>query len=707
MPHALRRLCQISLRLPGLAMIAVLVSCVPVGGEDPFFVRTVEADRDLHGDSGRSVRVGGDHSYPPFEFLDEHGNPDGFNVAVLERVAAIMGLDITVELTEWSEARRRLEDGEIDMLAGMYRTDKRDELHDFTLPFFSASYGLFVPRGSRIHGIEDLDDAVIVVHEGDLAHDFVLAEGLGSEVVAVPEWSDVLAELAAGAGDCAVFGMGQGMREVRRGDYRGIRMVETPLFRRGYAMAVREGNAELLAILNEGLSVLRSTGEFDRIYEEWFGILETGSWWDTRGARTVMMLLAAGTAVAAIAVAWVVLLRRQVHRKTAQLTAALADSRAAQLDLEEANEAKDRFLAKVSHELRTPLHGVIALTRLLERTPLTHEQRPLVQQIDGASGQLFRVLTDLLDVSKARSGELSIRVAPFRIREIVEWLEPTVRAMADDRGLSLDFSYDGPDTSVSGDRERIAQIVINLATNAVKFTPSGTVAVGLTYASAELRIVVQDSGRGIADEERERVFEPFVQAGGGEDDGSGGLGLGLSIVRSLVDRMGGSISVASERGFGTTFTATVPLLEATASERPGPPEEPASEPQRGELSILVAEDDAINRLYLTTFLEGGGATVLAAEDGHQAVQLAQQRVFHVILMDVNMPTMDGLEATKRIRELEANASAATRPIIALTAHAQPDHAKEFLDAGMTGYVSKPFDESQVWNEIDRVLSSEP
>ncbi len=712
MLFGLRHYHQLVILVLGAVALLLLVSCGAKGGEDQFFVRTLPTDRESNGAGRRRVLVGGDHNYPPFEFLNEAGTPEGFNVEILDRVASIMDMDITIELTDWSEARRRLESNELDMLAGMYRTVERAELHDFTIPFFVASYGLFVPSGSTIRGVDDLEDAVVIVHRGDLAHDYVLSEGLGREIVAVAEWPSVLAALAEGEGDCAIFGMGQGMREIRRMKYRSIRMIEAPLFRRSYGMAVQRGDAELLAMLNEGLNILKSTGEFDRTYEKWFGVLETRSWWDTRQAQTIAIVFGLGMLTAAIAVTWVAVLRQQVRRKTVQLREALAESTSARRDLEVANEAKLRFLANVSHELRTPLHGIMAMARLLDKTPLSDYQQSLMRNMDGASSQLFRVLTDLLDVSRAQAGQLTVKTAPFRVREIADWLEPTLRTIADDRNLTLRFSYDGPDVRVSGDRERIAQIVINLATNATKFTESGTITVKLTHVSDELQIVVQDSGRGMSKDELETVFEPFVQAARTQADAAGGLGLGLSIVRSLVERLSGSISVDSTVDVGTTFRVTVPLHEPTSTEREFMAQQMGDENQqeprpatlnRDGLSILIAEDEAINRLYLRTLLHGRGATVVEAWNGVQATDLAKHQAFDVILMDINMPTVDGMEAAKRIQAQDTRAGRASPPIIALTAHAQSENAARFLGAGMVGYVSKPFDEEQVWAEIARVV----
>lgn len=699
-----------------VAILLTFASCGQQAETGRYFSVTVPVDRDAGHEERRAVLAGGDHQYPPFEFLDENGLPDGFNVAVLRRVAAIMGLDVTIDLSVWSEARRRLEEGEIDMLAGMYRTPARDELHDFTIPHFVASYGLFIPGDSAIRGVEDLADARIIVHEGDLAHDHVLETGLGAEILAVPEWPDVIRALADGQGDAAVFGMGQGMRELRRGRYRSIRMIETPLFRKPYGMAVRKGDAELLAILNEGLSVLKDSGELDAIYQEWFGPLEPQPWWTTTAARTILFVAGLGIVLSLAGAGWVLILRRQVERKTQQLTAALLESEAAKRELERANEIKLRFLANVSHELRTPLHGVMGMADLLEKTGLDENQRSLVEMINGASGQLFRVLSDLLDISGAETGRLSVEITPFRIQEIVRWLEPTLRATAEERGLDFRFSCTVPDKMVQGDRERITQIVINLVANAVKFTDEGSVTVMLSYRDEMFRIEVHDTGIGIAQDALKTIFEPFVQIERENAEGTAGLGLGLSIVRSLVDRLGGAITTESRPGSGTSFFVSLPMAEILTAEIPTASPRDATDaaatvehPERDDgisipdLIVLIVEDEAINRLYLTRFLERSGTVTVSANDGLQAVEAVRKQRFDVILMDVSMPNMGGIEATLAIRRLEEENGFRRQPIIALTAHAHTEHAQRCLDAGMDGYVSKPYRENDVWTEIGRLV----
>ncbi|TVR05093.1 MAG: response regulator [Spirochaetaceae bacterium] len=693
------RMC-VRLALLGVGLIGLLAAC-GVRSEPTIAVPTAAVEGVGYDSLLPHLLVGGDHAYPPFEFLNDHGEPDGFNIELVRRIAEIMDLSITIELTEWSEARRRLEHGEVGMLTGMYRTPTREQMHSFTVPHFVASYALFVPRSSTALQLDDVADGVIIVHKGDLAHDFVLENGIGREIVAVDNWNEVLIRLDAGGGDAALFGMGQGAREIQRLRLRNIRMIEAPILRRPYAMAVPRDDAQLLAVLNEGLNVLKSTGEFDAMYQRWFGLLEYAPWWRTRPGRTVIGLATIGIGVSLAALLWVMLLRRRVARKTAELRHALEESEATQRELERASRTKSRFLANVSHELRTPLNGVMGMTDLLSRTSLDHDQRHLTEMIGGASGQLYRVLSDLLDVSHAEAGSLSIARSPFRLSSLIRWLEPTLRGIDRREGVSLGFAFDGPDATVHGDSERIAQIVINLVTNAIKFTERGSVDVAIRHRDDTLEIDVEDTGCGIEPGDLERVFEPFARVVRKGETVIGGLGLGLSIVRSLVGLLGGTVNVDSTPSLGSRFHVALPL-PICAEEKPFSPE-PSHGGSDG-LSVLVAEDEAINRLYLTQLLKNHACTVASASNGREAADAAITNRFDLILMDLSMPVLDGLGATRMIREWENEHGAPRQPIIALTAHAYPEHIEQCLGAGMDGYVAKPYTEASLTAEIKRVTS---
>ncbi|MFW6223541.1 MAG: transporter substrate-binding domain-containing protein [Spirochaetota bacterium] len=676
----------------------------PSGTDTPVFVPLTAPDDREDGATAATITARGDWAYPPFEFLDESGRPDGFNIDILTRIAEIMNLDIRINLGPWEEVRHELENGDIEILAGMYRTPERDRRVDFSVPHFIASYGVFVPKDSDIRSVEDIRDRRILVQTADLGHDYLVERGIGAEIVTVSEWDALIPALEDGAAECLVMGMVQGMRLLQEEGYRNVRVLSEPLLQRPYSIAVREGDAELLAAINEGLNLLKISGEYNEIHDRWFGVYDEFHPF----ARPIIHGLAGGILILALGVILMLLWSYSLRRRVREQTAWLAD---AMRELEQANSTKDRFLASVSHELRTPLHGIMGMAQLMEKTDLDERQTKLLEMMNTASEQLNRILSDLLDTSRMNAGQLSLRDTPFSLDWLAHWLEPVLRRRAEDNGLRLQFVTTG-DTEVllRSDRERIAQIIINLADNAIKNTDSGTVEVSIGYppqpgrGHGVLDIEVRDTGRGIAEEEQERIFDPFAQGGSTAGGLSSGLGLGLSIVKSITELLGGSIALSSTPGEGSTFSVRLPVAEYCGDTRPCE-EQDETEAARGSKEVLVAEDEAINRLYLQQLLESRGWTVGSVGDGEQAVREATARRFDLILLDVSMPRLDGLEATTRLRRTEAETGRRRTPIIALTAHADEGTKRRCTETGMDGFISKPFGARAMWEEIERVLSS--
>lgn len=369
-------------------------------------------------------------------------------------------------------------------------------------------------------------------------------------------------------------------------------------------------------------------------------------------------------------------------------------------------QARRAFLATMSHELRTPMNGVLGLTDAVLETPLSDPQRVLVESIQ-ASGQTLRaLLDDILDFSKVEAGKIRLETLAFDLRKTCESLLTLHRMAADEKGVVLErdlASIEG--ALVWGDPTRTRQVLGNLLSNAVKFTLSGRVRLSAHRAEpgALVRIRVEDTGIGIAPQHLERIFDPFRQADASTTRRYGGTGLGLAIVSRLVEAMGGQISVESELGRGTTFTVTLPLPEV---ERAAEPAEPA-EPQRaaplvlpGKPDVLVVEDNAVNRSVLQHLFARTTARARFVEDGSLVAAAVKTAAPDVILMDVHMPEMDGLEATRRLRATGYNG-----PIVALTASCLDEELAACREAGMNVVLAKPVDRARLIETLRSLLGS--
>ncbi|MBU4436266.1 MAG: response regulator [Alphaproteobacteria bacterium] len=389
-----------------------------------------------------------------------------------------------------------------------------------------------------------------------------------------------------------------------------------------------------------------------------------------------------------------------VARDVTERLAASAEIAAAKLAAEAANQAKTDFLANMSHEIRTPLNGVIGVAAALGQTDLTPAQREMVDLIQTSGVMLERLVSDVLDISKIEAGQVRLEARSFALRDELDGVLFLSRLRAQGKGLDFTVDY-APDADGEflGDITRIKQVLGNLLTNAVKFTSQGCVQtrIGLTPSEAAdspawLTIEVEDTGCGFGPEFSQALFSRFSQADATITRRFGGSGLGLSICKSLVEMMGGQITARSEPGRGSLFQVVLPLRSRDQAGMSGSPARSAPAPSIGQrtLRVLLAEDHAINQRVVQLILAPFGAEVTTVEDGAQALEAFKAEAFDVVLMDMQMPVMDGLAATRAIRDHESgHAGGARTPIIMLSANALVEHRQDALLAGADAHIAKP------------------
>jgi PAS domain S-box-containing protein len=370
-------------------------------------------------------------------------------------------------------------------------------------------------------------------------------------------------------------------------------------------------------------------------------------------------------------------------------------------EAERANRTKSEFLAVMSHEIRTPLNGVLGMVHAMAADVLTPAQRDRIGAIEEAGESLLTVLNDILDVSKIEAGKLTVEQVRFDLTELFRNVHAIFTPLAEQCGLHLSVRFGDVAGTYQGDPTRIRQIASNLVSNALKFTKAGTVTLVVSPAPDGITLVVADTGIGMSPEAAARIFNRYEQADSSIARSFGGTGLGLSICRELAELMGGTIAVESEPGRGSTFTVRLPLLRAVAlpnaEAAPGPPASYNS--ALASVRLLAAEDHAINRRVIQAFLSQIGIEPIFVDNGALAVVAWREGQYDAILMDVQMPVMDGIDATRAIRLEEAAGGRARTPVIGLTANAMADQQGRYLAAGMDRLVAKPINAALLFEAI--------
>ncbi len=503
-----------------------------------------------------------------------------------------------------------------------------------------------------------------------------------------------------------------------------ITLVLVSLFRDRLPYAIRAGSIILLALLLGTSRVVAFGSPFGLIYLVFAGVMTTVFFGEKAGlwiiVANVLMIGAAFTAVSVgflpapppIEITWVIWTVSMIVLVVASFGPILAISRFMRhLDVERrraeaANEAKSNFLAMMSHELRTPLTGILGITELLKSDKLTSEQSDRLARISTSGQVLLHLLNDLLDFSKIEANRLAIEPVPFSLRTVIADVQELLTPLAKEKSLELYVdTSSAPADSFIGDPARIRQVLHNLVGNAIKFTERGSVLLRLSQEPLDtdrvaINVEVIDTGIGIPSQMQARLFEPFMQGAQGTMQRQGGTGLGLAISRRLVEAMGGKITLVSSPDEGSTFSFRIPLrvyahqafvadeTTATASH---------TRPMRS-LRVLVAEDDDTVRYLLEAMLRRWGHQVRTVANGAAALEEARTDGYDIVLMDIQMPVMDGMQATQRIRALPT--SAAQIPIIALTANILPEQRAAYLDAGIDAVLAKPINWVELANALD-------
>ena len=662
------------------------------------------------------IKIAPTPDFPPLEYWTPEGEMQGVVSSYLEHFEDVLNIRFErIRTKSWEENLAKLESRDIDAVSLIVPWIDRDYV---TVSKAYVSYPATIIVRQETQGdvsLKDLAGKRVAVPNEYTGEAFLRRNHPEIVVVEARDPSDGVRMLATGEVDAFLGGAGVAAFVAQREGIANLRIAgETDfLYRNG--MGVRSDWGIFAGIITKTLDRL-TPAQRESFHTPW---INTGFltkrfyeyprfWW---GSGVVLFTMALGTAVMIV---W--------NRKQAafidQLETEKKRTELARQEAVDANRAKSAFVATISHEIRTPMNGVLGMCELLQQTELGRQQQEYLGYAQSSAKNLVGLINDILDFSKMEAGKLDLESIPFSLQELLDDVVHLLRPQCESKNLTLQ-SQVGDDVGdvYVGDPLRIRQLLINLIGNAIKFTEHGKIDVVLSRCRfvdglQEIAMEVQDTGIGIAQDKLDAIFNPFEQEQVDTARNYGGTGLGLAIVRILADKMGGRVWVESDLGKGSTFGFSV-LLESASDEQF---EAWKSAQQRDQVSgdasdprrVLVAEDGKVNQEVAAGLLRRRGHLVDVVDDGQSALQALKSKEYDVVLMDIEMPRLGGMEAIRKIR---SNESAFERvPVIAITGHAMTGDRERFLNAGFDGHLVKPFRPNQLYKSVEsipRANGSEP
>jgi len=649
-----------------------------------------------------------DYDFEPYSFYDSDKKPSGLNIELATEIANRMGKKVRIELGTWPECKAMIQSSEADVLLGLEIF--ADESKTSTLKTIPISHDEI-----KIFGKDKiLNVGSLYGKRVGIASQSIITKlfELNCEYVGYNTNSDILHAVASGEVDYGICHASVATKIIERD---GLNLVPSVTLMESFpAMGIRETAPELKEPVNQVIKKMSDDGTVARLYDKWLAMnVENKSFKTVLDSNYAFYIAYLMIAVCVIGIAGYLLSALKVRENN--LKTALSYQKVLEEEKKQAgaaNRAKSTFLFNMSHDIRTPMNAILGFSDIaIQNIDDREKALDALNKARFSGRHMLSIINDILDMSSIESGKIAIQSEAISIRELVTHLEEVFRTGMEQKGLKLVVTDDAGQKYVYGDAMRITQVVSNLMSNAVKFTkPGGTVMLKVCETPGEdadhlkYKFCVKDTGIGISKEFSERIFEVFEREKTPTVSGVQGAGLGLSIAKNLAELMGGSLSYTSEVGKGSEFIFS---FEGKIADEPVcmQPETVTRVKIPSGKRLLLAEDNALNREIAVNLLTRLGFTVESAENGEIEVNMisaAAPGYYDLILMDIQMPVMDGYEATKKIRSL-ADPLRSGIPIIAVTANAFEEDREQSMAAGMNGHVAKPIDTEALLSTIQQFL----
>ena len=675
------------------------------------------------------IIIGDDINYPPYSFLDEDGNPSGFNIDIARAVGNAMGLEIEIRLDSWDVIRPALEAGEIDAISGMFFSEERAKIYGYSSRHSVSTGDIFTRRNIHISTLEELKGKKVAVQTADIIAEYLAIHHQGIELVEVSTVKEALTLVNNGTLDFAALLKLPGLYSIRENNLRNVKPANVRFLPRDYCMVVLKENESLLYILNAGLHIIKADDQYQQIHDRWLGVYEEKTLASFL-IRNRIAFLVTGSVFFTLLL-FSISQKYLVNKKTRELLLLNENLRQSNHEIQKKNQLlahsqdelklqlkkiqeqgeiiqfKQNFLANMSHEIRTPLSGVIGIIDILGQTSLSRDQAEYIHILKNSGENLREIINQVLDYSKIEAGRLQLNKKAFRFSQLKEFAHNMFQGLLCNK-LVFESSI-APDVPeyIEADKSRIQQIINNLVSNAIKFTREGKIqfkAERLTERDTGdeicIRISIRDTGIGISEEQQKVLFKPFAQIHQSDFREYEGTGLGLSISKELATLHGGEIGVESKSDEGSNFWFTFLAREVSRRDLTCSNQTESLSPKQ-KLNILLVEDKEINQKVISLLLEGSGHSVRIASNGAVAIDIYQPGLFDLILMDIQMPVMDGITATRLLKEKYSELP----PVVGLSANAFEGDREKYMNLGLDEYLTKPLKKQDFQLVIQKISSS--
>lgn len=625
-----------------------------------------------------TIRIGFDPSWPPMEFSDKNGTPVGISISIIKEIEKSIGIEfVKVSDVPWDSLITLAKNRELDGFACISQTEQRNKFLTFTKPYLSFPVVIFTRNDiNYLHSLRELKGKKIALIKGFALVEWIRRDFPDLEIVLYSNINDALKGVAQKEVDAYVDNLLSGSYALKKLGLNNIKVSGETKYKNDLRIGIRSDWPILRSIIQKAIDAIPEEKK-DKLTSRWQNVEYT----TTLNYRQIMQIV-----VPLIVILFIILLWNRGLKKEVLLR------KEAEYEAEKANRAKSIFLANMSHEIRTPLNAIIGFSHILKNTTKDEQAQYYGKLIAGSGDTLLALINDILDLSKIEAEKLTLSYAPTSMQSLADEVKMLFDSTARGKGIGFSVTLSPPSCpELIIDEVRLRQVILNLCSNAIKFTEEGEVAVSLSVTldqqtkQASLHIAVQDSGCGIAEDQQHRIFDAFAQSEGQSVDKYGGTGLGLAISKKLITMMGGTISVESVKGQGSTFTCFIPEINVNSDETATAHHDRAEQYRFEPASILIVDDIELNREVLRGLLVNQPFTFLEAENGTEAYKIALEKNPDCILMDIKMPEENGDVVAQRLRE-----KGFTNPIIAISASVLKDEAERVKEV-CDDFLQKPID----------------